>query len=285
MKTKLLLTVLFLLLILANQYAPLDDISNEYTEAGFKRVLVTFAVVRGLNGIISVAQGTEVSVEPVGIGLTFTPGQILDPVNDLIERFSWVVLASGTSIGIQQVLLHVGSWFWFRLTVSLLIFTALIFIWVDSSDRALIRSSFMRLVLIAIVLRFSVPLLTLVNELLYENFLEPGYQASSEQLRQTSLTLGDINRKSQAGIQQSGENLSLFENAQRIYRSATDNINIEDRIVAFKAAAEKISEHTINLIVIFLLQTLIIPLLYLWFILQLLKYLATGKLRLSQANK
>jgi hypothetical protein len=94
-KIKLLLTVLYVLLVLVNQAGPLDDRSRDYTKQGFKRALVTFAVTRGLNGIISVAQGTEVAVEPAGIGLVFTPGQILDPVNDLIERFSWIVLASG----------------------------------------------------------------------------------------------------------------------------------------------------------------------------------------------
>ena len=77
----------------------LDNSGRTYTEDGIKRALATYAIARGLNGVISVAQGTEVAVEPVGVGVTFTPGQILDPINDLIERFSWIVLASSVSLG------------------------------------------------------------------------------------------------------------------------------------------------------------------------------------------
>ena len=106
---KFLITVLVIPVILANQLDFIDNASSEYTESGLKRTLVTYAVARGLNGVISVAQGTEVAIEPAGIGLTFTPGQILDPVNDLIERFSWVVLVSGTSLGVQELLLSVSS--------------------------------------------------------------------------------------------------------------------------------------------------------------------------------
>ena len=85
----------------------LDKVGLSQTEEGLNRALVTYGLSRGLNGVISVVQGTEVAIEPVGIGMTFTPGQILDPVNDLIERFSTIVLISGTAFGIQRVFLEI----------------------------------------------------------------------------------------------------------------------------------------------------------------------------------
>jgi len=88
---KITLGVLVAVLLVGMYSGWLDEPAKEYTEQGLKRVLITYAVARGLNGLISVAQGTEISVEPVGVGMTFTPGQILDPVNDLIEQFSWLV--------------------------------------------------------------------------------------------------------------------------------------------------------------------------------------------------
>ena len=72
----------------------LDREANASTAATLKRALATYAVARGLNGVISVAQGTEIAIAPVGVGLTFTAGQILDPLNDLVERFSWLVRVS-----------------------------------------------------------------------------------------------------------------------------------------------------------------------------------------------
>jgi hypothetical protein len=41
-----------------------DKIGQKYTEAGFKRALITFASARAINGLISVAQGTEMAIQP-----------------------------------------------------------------------------------------------------------------------------------------------------------------------------------------------------------------------------
>ena len=71
---------------------------------------IVLAVARTLNGVISVAQGTEVALEPGGVGVNLTVGQILDPVNDLIERFSAVMLVASSSLGLQNILLVMTGW-------------------------------------------------------------------------------------------------------------------------------------------------------------------------------
>ena len=76
----------------------------------FQRALVTFALARTINGVISVVQGTEVALQPAGVGVTLTPGEILDPVNDLVERFSWIMLGATISLGVQNVLLDISAW-------------------------------------------------------------------------------------------------------------------------------------------------------------------------------
>lgn len=103
------ITLVALLLLTLAFTGLIDKTGQEVTEAAFKRALLTFGVARGLNGAISVAQGTEISISPGGLGLNLTPGEILDPVNDLIERFSWVMLMSSTSLGIQQIFITISS--------------------------------------------------------------------------------------------------------------------------------------------------------------------------------
>jgi len=85
-----------------------------YIDRIFKQALATFAVARTLNGLISVAQGTTLAVEPAGIGADFAFGEILDPINDLIEQFSWIMLVSTTSLGIQKLLLEITGWWGMR---------------------------------------------------------------------------------------------------------------------------------------------------------------------------
>ena len=71
---------------------------SEYEEL-FERAFITFALARTLNGVISAVQGTELALQPAGVGVTLTPGEVLDPVNDLIERFSWIMMAATLSLG------------------------------------------------------------------------------------------------------------------------------------------------------------------------------------------
>lgn len=272
-RIKLLITILVVPLVLVNQLDFIDNASSAYTESGLRRTLLTYAIARGLNGVISVAQGTEVAIEPAGIGLTFTPGQILAPVNDLIERFSWVVLVSGTSLGIQELLLSISAWFWFKLAVTLSLSAAVIVIWMSGSRVNWFASIIIRLSLILLIARICVPLVSFSNEIIYRNFLEPRYTASSEQLRQTSFTLNELNRDAQEQVNQAEDSGSLIDSAKRLYRSAADRVNIEARMEALKHAAENISEHTINLIVIFVTQTILLPLLFLWLFVQIIRWI------------
>ena len=80
----------------------IDTKGIAYFDDSLERALYTFAVARGLNAVISVIQGTVVSGSPGGIGLQFSVGEILDPINDLLERFSWIMLFSTISLGIQN---------------------------------------------------------------------------------------------------------------------------------------------------------------------------------------
>ena len=278
-RLKFLITILVIPVVLVNQLDFIDNASSEYTESGLKRTLLTYAVARGLNGVISVAQGTEVAIEPAGIGLTFTPGQILDPVNDLIERFSWVVLVSGTSLGVQELLLSISAWLWFKLAVSISLAAAVISIWLSGTRINRLSSFIIRLSLVLLVVRLCVPLISFGNEVIYRNFLEPRYTASSEQLRRTSFALNELNKDAQKQVNQAEDNGSLLDNAKRLYRSAADRINIEARMDALKQAAENISEHTINLIVIFVSQTILLPLLFLWLFLQIIKWIINIEIR------
>jgi len=59
---KIIITIILLLSIFLVQMGWLDEQGKNYTEQGLKRALVTYALARGLNGVISVAQGTEVAV-------------------------------------------------------------------------------------------------------------------------------------------------------------------------------------------------------------------------------
>ncbi|WP_029132150.1 hypothetical protein [Sedimenticola selenatireducens] len=276
---QLAITLMLLLLMALIQEGSLDRIGHEQTEAGFKRALLVFAVSRGLNGVISVAQGTEVAVEPVGIGLNFKPGEILDPINDLVERFSWVMLASSASFGIQRVLLDVMASPWLTYTTVGAVLALLLVIWQPGGRRlGALGRLVCRLALVLLILRFSIILIAIGGERFYQAFLEPQYSESREQLERAAGNLGEVNSELQPNLPPA-EDESLLEQARRVYNSAAKAVDVEARMAAFSRAAADISEHAINMIVVFLMQTVLFPLVSLWLIWQLLKRVLRARLK------
>lgn len=268
---QLAITLVLLLLMVVAQEGSLDRFGHEQTEAGFKRALLVFAVSRGLNGAISVAQGTEVAVEPAGIGLNFKPGEILDPVNDLVERFSWVMLASSASFGIQRILLDVMASPWLTLAATLAVLALLLLTWWPRRYHlGRLGLVVFRLAVALLILRFSVILVAIGGERFYQAFLEPQYSESRQQLERAAGNIGEVNGELQPDLPQA-EGESLLDRAKRVYQSATEAVDMDARMAAFSRAAADISEHAINMIVVFLMQTVLYPLFSLWLLWQLLK--------------
>jgi hypothetical protein len=269
------LTALAVIFALTAYLGWLDEIGERYTQQGLKRSLITYGVARSLNGVISVAQGTELAFEPAGVGLTFTPGQILDPVNDLVERFSWVVLASGASLGVQNILMQVTGWFWFSLTIiACLIFSVLLF-WRHCLLSGTARKIIFKTTLVLMIIRFSIPVIAIMNEALYQNFLEPQYVEASNSLQQTTADIEKLNKQQQP---LAGDDASFIDKVKSAYQSASNALDIKGHLDSLKSIVAEVSESALNMIVVFVIQTLVFPLLFIWLALQLIKYVINFKL-------
>jgi len=247
-----------------------DEFGRRYADEGFKRALVTFGVARGLNAVISVAQGTEVAMEPAGIGVVFAPGQILDPVNDLIERFSWIMLASTTSLGIQGLLLKIFASVGFSLMVAFAVAGMVAMLWWQGPVSGGIRTAIYRVTGLLLILRFLIPAMAISGEGLYKLFLEAEYTNSSSQLVETREKIGQLNEEARAADQEARD-LSWYESLSRNIQSTLDSINIDKHVAALQNAVQNLTEHTVNLIVVFTLQTILFPLLFLWLAMKSIK--------------
>lgn len=252
------------------------NVVDEYAEADldalFQRALISFALARTLNGVISAVQGTEVALQPAGVGVTLTPGEILDPVNDLVERFSWIMLGATISLGIQQVLLDVGQWWGVRLLVGILALCWLaVRLWyrkrTTSSRRSFEHALFYMLVA-TLFIRFAVPLAMIANEAVYGLFLESRYLASTQQLEETGDALegeefGDVDGPA---IPAEDESRSIFG---KFFDGARKTLDLEQKVADIQQKTTELIEHLIQLSVVFILQTGILPLGFLWILLSL----------------
>jgi hypothetical protein len=259
--------VVVALLALAHE-GTVDDYGHDYTRQALRRALVTFAVARGLNAVISVAQGTEVSIQPAGVGVNFAPGQILDPLNDLIEWFSWVVLMAATSLGIQELLLTIFSakvFAWILIAVAA---TLGVLMWSKRVQLQPLRALLARLLLLLLVVRFSVPVMALASEGLYTAFMSERYAASQQSIQAVTERIGEINRSAES-VARTPEDDSLLGSAKRLYQSTVESLDVSSYVQRYQTAAADVSEQVVNLIVVFVMQTLLLPLLFLWGVVQL----------------
>ena len=248
---RVILALIVAALVACSWLAPLESSANQYVDAGLKRALLSYATARALNAVISVAQGTEIAVQPAGVGVVFTPGQALDPVNDLIEQFANLMLSASVAFGVQKVLLTIGA----HWTVSLLLSLAAL-IWAALS---LYRNDappwLARLLVVSLMLRFALPIVVIGSDFLFQHFMAADYQASQQGIETVSLQLDQLDPPPASAEP------ALLE---RFKNWAAQQSDLKTRYAKLKQAAEQATERIVKLMVVFLLQTLVFPVALLW---------------------
>ncbi len=245
-----------------------DRAATEQVEATLGRALASFALARVTNGVISVIQESEVAVSPAGIGLNLALGQILDPLNDLVERFSWVMLVALTSLGIQRFLIEISPWLAIELLGSLALLFWLAGLWVNRWVRIDLASLGKKLVLLAIVIRFAVPLTAALNQASYNYFLADRYTAASGSLAESNNELQQVEIVSESTDDQS--RWQQFFSQLKKTEQAIDFARIGNWL---KQRSTKMIDSFLDLLVVFLLNTVILPIAFLWGIFRLFKAL------------
>jgi len=251
------LTVLVLSAVLFSWSGLLDRYAGPLAEQGFQRALVAFGVARTLNGVLSVAQGTEVALEPAGVGVTLTAGQILDPVNDLVERFSWLMLASSALLGLQILLSGILSGALVNGALTLALTLAVLPHWWPKMPRRWGRLAG-EVALVLITVRFLFPAIALGEEAVFDAFLAEQSAESLAYLEQATERLGEAAAQP---AHVDGAEAPWWEQLARFYRSAGEGFDMEARMERYQRAIADASEHVVRLVVAFAMETMVVPLL------------------------
>lgn len=246
-----LLAATVVLIVACAWYPPIQDLANEQVDAGLQRALISFASARTLNGLISVLQGTEVSLQPLGVGVTLTLGQVLDPVNDLVEQFSSLMLIAAVAFGVQKALLAIGA----HWVISLLV-TVLAAIWASLHLRQGAPAWLSGLLLVLLMVRFAIPVTTMGSDLVFQQLLAKDYQTQQASMEAASGELSELAPKGPPA----GESGGWWDRMKDRAASAMPHVDYD----AIRKAVEDLPERVIRLIVIFVLQTMVIPVLLLW---------------------
>ena len=217
----------------------LQSYGERYLDSTLVKATAAYALARGLGGAISVVQESTVSAGFVVEG-TVAVGQVLRPVSALLEQFSWVMLLSVVSLGVQKLLLLLGV----RAGLALFgVALALLGLhWLLTRDRPngpKTSALGVRLLLMATLVHAAVPLSSALGAA--SDALLTGRYTRAE------AALSDVQRDLRGEL---GEGERWYERFDP--RAVVGRVS---------AAVSEASAHAIDLMVIFVFQTVLLPLL------------------------
>jgi hypothetical protein len=241
---KIFLSVVLVLVSFVALFFEIDKGALELYYQSFDRAVYSFALAKGLNAVISVIQSSEISVS-FFVGATVGLGEILDPLNDMVERFSWVMLASSVSLGIQQLLLILGKTLFLKVILMVAIIVTMMAMWIKKLHNSTAFLIALKVVVLLVILRFGAVAFVYTNEIFYNNIYAQKYENSTKFINEYKNDLEEIQK---------------------------DEKKITTYWGAFEQKMELFSKKVIKLITIFVVTTIIFPLMYLWFLLILLRW-------------
>lgn len=273
-----LLSLAALAIIIVVTWLPVADmIAIKDTDIGFNRALASFGIAKGLNMLISLVQSTQFSAQPLGVGIAISPGELLDPINDLVEQFSNVMLLATVAFGIQKILIGIGGHIIVKTVLSALGIASAWFLFKDRPLPLWIKNA----LILAILVRLAVPAATVLSNAAYQVFLEPQYQASMAGLSESTARLEALKPSTQQPVtsapqantappaEESWWSKTKNTISQAVPSSTTEfmqriNTQIDGTSQRIEQIGEQITRDVVSQIVVFLLQTLIFPIGLIW---------------------
>ncbi|HSM06280.1 MAG TPA: hypothetical protein VK858_16790 [Longimicrobiales bacterium] len=250
---------------------PLDREAQAATDRVLRQALVTYAAARSLDAAVSLAEGTEFAVEPGGVGVTISAGEVLEPLDDLVEQFSSLMLVSATSLGVQSLLLRASAWS--VLTILLLVFLVARVGLALFPERVppTVRTVISRGTTLLLIARFAVPLYGVGTALLFERYLQPGQEEAVQALEETSTDVRALEELDEEEVDP-----GLAARVSRWFSGAMERFDVTQRVEALRERVGLAVDQVVHLLVVFALQTIVLPLAFLWVMTRVLT-VATGR--------
>ena len=142
----------------------LDRYSEEYIDGALISGGLIYATARGINAAVSLIQGTEITPAVATIAV----GEVLDPINDLIERFSAVMLVALGSLALQKIFLEIFGHGGFSILLSAIAIALLV---TATDARSRYFKNIVRLFAITVALRFALGIVVIASSFVDQVFL------------------------------------------------------------------------------------------------------------------
>lgn len=256
----------------------IDTKADNYFHEAITEAGISYATCRAINSSVSIIQNSDIDLSPAGIGMSLAVGRVLDPINDMTERLSNVLVTAITSLGIQKMTYDISiSLAPYLLAICLFILS--IVMWFNNVQIITFQQWIVKIILVVIVARFCLPLSALANNFVNEHYFTSQISETEKNLELESPKL-DI-----------AKNLSMPKSSGFLGIIKYSASSIKQKAIEFKDALNNILTSTGNIIEnllkltilyveMFLTQIIILPLLSFWLFVKLAKILFQVKIPL-----
>tara|TARA_B100000700_G_scaffold144292_1_gene160358 strand:+ start:27848 stop:28753 length:906 start_codon:yes stop_codon:yes gene_type:complete len=272
------LASLGLLVLAALAWLPLPEaLAASTLDATLASAFQSFALAKALNAVISVLQ--SVTGDALLVQIQF--GEVLDPANDMVERFSWVMFASTVSLAFQKLLLGIAGSVPVKAALSICCVAMLTVLqlgkprWRGVAGRLLIIAAFLRFAVIAVALASAgveTLYITDTREALYSELEQD--KAVLEQDKAVLERIADQTAPDDevvAADDAQDEDLGWWQGLKERLGSG-----VKDRVQAAMDRFDAMTQSLVELTMLFLVQTMLLPLGFLYLSYRGARYLAAG---------
>jgi len=266
-----------------------DEKCIKYLDQTLLRATIAYGLCRATNAAVSFLQEIDVGFEAIGT-ITLNPFEFLDPLNDLVERFSWILLAAMASIGIQEFLIR----FIPDSIVNFILLPGLIMwltgLWTNKYFKINLLSIGKQFVLLAVILRFIIPAEVAVNNWIYDYHLKNKYDQSInhiqirvEEIKEKAPVeeLSTVDSEGEQHQQKNGTWNKIKSNFAKTQNAFSVVGDMSSKLMEFKdwlkTKIPDLFDNFISLIIVFIINTIFLPVFTLWLIVYLLRIITNSQ--------
>ena len=231
------ISIIVIALLILSWWGILDSLSIIVNTESIKDAAIIYGIARSINGVISVLQSAEISAL-VG---SVHPGELLDPMNDLIERFSTVMSWSLGSLVLQKVLLAVFSSYSFKVIFTL--FCVITLCVIHFGNSLTLKNKLWTIFAIVASLRFSIAIICGLTAIVDYGFIQKIEQESLRTVQSfsTDISAGIIDGEtSQETIELQ---LRILEDQKAELANLTNELEVEND--ELKSALEELDKPSV----------------------------------------
>lgn len=253
------------------QVPVLDSTADTYFKDSITKAGISYGVSRVINATVSVIKESSLELEPAGIGLSLAIGQVVDPINDMVERLSNVLVMSITSLGVQELAYEISLTL-VPSIVAVILFMLSLLVWFKNERVLTLQRILLSVLIIASIARFCLPLSSMANVFLQKTFFEDKIIEANEKLTNSTAnldTLKDVQLPRYDGVIGTIENSASYLKEKSINFKRAIKTTIENKGII----VENLLKLTFLYFGIFMIQVLILPLLIFWLLMKIVNAL------------